>query len=102
TLCGFETATFLSIFPRGFDLAVRLPRNVAAIALAFFHFRFRLVSAVGRERSASFYFVFERPARAPATITAVAFVRFYHSSLTRLRLSFSCHNQFPLIWDRTI
>jgi hypothetical protein len=80
---------------------MRLLRNVAAIALTLFHFRLRLVSAVGRKRSAYFYFLFELPARPPAHITAVAFVRFYHGSLTRLRLSFSCHNQIPLIWDRT-
>jgi hypothetical protein len=80
---------------------MRLRRNVTAIALPFFHFRFRFLSAVGRKRPAYFYFLFELPARAPTNITAVAFVRFYHSSLTRLRLSFSCHNQIPLIWDRT-
>jgi hypothetical protein len=70
---------------------MRLPRNVAAIALAFFHSGFRVLPTIGSERSAYFHFLFELPARAPANITPVAFMRFDHSSLTRLRLGFSCH-----------
>jgi hypothetical protein len=48
---------------------MHLLRDIAAIALAFFHFRLRFVSAIDRERSAKVYLFFEFALAIPANIT---------------------------------
>jgi hypothetical protein len=71
---------------------MRLTRNVAAIALAFFDFRFCLLSAIGRERSAYVHFFFELPRFVASDVTLVSRARFDDFPSTSLAC---CHCLLP-------
>jgi hypothetical protein len=71
---------------------MRLPRNVTTVALALFDFRFCLVSAIGRERSAYVHFFFELPRFAASDVTLVSRTRFDDFPSTSLAC---CHCLFP-------